>query len=350
MKTYIFFLAGLARPVDQLEKQMVMYLAGLLRLLFIIEIKEKNKGHFQGRERGVECLILSLSFFMIMASLFVNHLTTLDFSYLCPKRGLVGETWIVDVILTGDLNEEGMVFDFGHVKKQVKAWIDHLADHRLLVPLSHDKLHCTGENGYLTVRLTTDEGGLIECKAPEQAILTVAADEITPANLKPILESRVMAELPDNLSGIQLTLSPEVIDGAYYHYSHGLKKHQGDCQRIAHGHRSAINITVNGQRNPLLESDWAALWKDIYIGSEEDLLTTETIHGQEHLTFGYTAKQGDFELTIPKKCACVIQSDTTVELLVKHIAETLAAQHPGQIVQVIAYEGFNKGAIAEACC
>ncbi len=26
MKTYIFLLAGLARPVDQLEKQMVMYL------------------------------------------------------------------------------------------------------------------------------------------------------------------------------------------------------------------------------------------------------------------------------------------------------------------------------------
>ncbi len=284
-----------------------------------------------------------------MASLFVNQLTTLDFSYLCPKRGVVGETWIVDAILTGDLNEMGMVFDFGHVKKKVKAWVDLLADHRLLVPSKHDKLHCTAESGRVTVRLITDEGGLIECKAPEQAILTVAADEITPAILKPILESTVMAELPNNLSGIKLTLYPEAINGAYYHYSHGLKRHLGDCQRIAHGHRSAITIAVNGQRNPLLENDWAALWKDIYIGTEEDLLTTEMINGHEHLTFGYTAQQGDFELTIPKKCCYIIKSDTTAELIVKHIAETLAAQYPGQTVRVIAYEGFNKGAIAEAC-
>ncbi len=52
--------------------------------------------------------------------LFVEGLTVIDCSFLHPDRGLVGESWSVNVSLHGDLDEEGVVFDFSHAKRQLK--------------------------------------------------------------------------------------------------------------------------------------------------------------------------------------------------------------------------------------
>jgi hypothetical protein len=56
--------------------------------------------------------------------LFVNNLTNIDFSYLCPDRGLVGETWLVNIVLKGPIDPQGMVCDFGKVKKTLRTWLD----------------------------------------------------------------------------------------------------------------------------------------------------------------------------------------------------------------------------------
>ena len=284
---------------------------------------------------------------IIMASLFVNQLTTLDFSYLCPKRGLVGETWIVDAVLTGDLNEQGMVFDFGHVKKQVKASLDYLADHRLLVPVAHPDIEFTSSEERLEVKMLSPETGVIECKTPAQAMLLVNAEAITPDAMTPILEKALMTELPGNVSGVSLRLYPEAIDSAFYHYSHGLKKHLGDCQRIAHGHRSKITIQVDGKPAPELEASWSKRWQDIYIATQEDLIENIDKDNRSYHRFGYTSDQGYFELTIASDHCYLIETDSTVELLAEHIAEQLFAQESGKQIRVTAYEGFNKGAISE---
>ncbi len=281
-----------------------------------------------------------------MSALFVDALTTVDFSFLCPNRGLVGETWLVDVELYGELDEQGMVFDFGHVKKEIKRVIDLCADHRLLVPAGNSAVKISSSDKQLTVELETESQGLIRCTAPEQAILTVDIDAITIANLQPVLEQIVIDILPDNVSRLVLKLYPETIPGAYYHYSHGLKKHAGDCQRIAHGHRSAIHLEIDGQRNADAEAEWAESWKDIYLITQEDLLETWTENNITYHRCGYQANQGQFELVINADRCCLMETDSTVELIAHHIAEQVSLQHPGSTVKVRAFEGFHKGALA----
>jgi len=291
--------------------------------------------------------------------LFVDDLTVIDFSYLCKQRGIVGESWIVDVLLDGSLNEMSMVLDFAVVKKQIKAIIDDAVDHKLLLPIQEQALtlaKSSHNEGHQTIDFTSDVASYY-LQSPACAFATLDCLTITIPAVTKHLTDIILAELPDNVQGLTLVLRPEVIPTAYYHYTHGLKLHDGNCQRIAHGHRSKIQILVDDKRDAKLEELWCQRWKDIYIASEADRVSKADIElsaqamnnlTPDHQYFSYHAPQGRFDIAVESKILDVVDCDSTVELLADFILRQLKSEHTelaNQDVKVIAYEGVAKGAI-----
>ncbi|WP_318462063.1 6-pyruvoyl trahydropterin synthase family protein [Photobacterium leiognathi] len=288
--------------------------------------------------------------------LFVRDLTVIDASYLCTERGMVGESWILDVVMSGELNEMSMVLDFSRVKKQIKQLVDEYVDHRLIVPAKSPAINTAATTtGYVTVDLMREDKS-IHLHCPEQAFCFIDAETVTIESVTEHVYQVLKGNLPENVQGLEITLRHETINGAFYHYSHGLKKHDGNCQRIAHGHRSPIELFVNGERNAELEKQWAKRWQDIYLGSQEDVLSVTELNLSEcakqvtnetHYGFRYTAPQGEFELAIARSETEMLGTDTTVELLAGYIAEKVKPSlSDSDVLEVVAYEGVGKGAMA----
>ena len=286
--------------------------------------------------------------------LFVKDLTVIDASYLCAQRGMVGESWILDVVMSGELNEMSMVLDFSRVKIQIKQLVDQFIDHRLIVPRSSSNMRIFSSEitDYSRVDLTSDEQ-FLQLNCPDEAFCFIDSETVTLESVTDYVQALLLKHLPSNVSGLEITLRPENIVGAFYHYSHGLKKHDGNCQRIAHGHRSPIEIMINGERNASIEHAWAERWTDIYLGSSEDVCAVSAlsfsadacVSEESHWGFCYQAPQGMFELIIPKARVEMLDTDTTVELLAEYIATQIKEQHNEAQVCVVAYEGVGKGAL-----
>jgi 6-pyruvoyl-tetrahydropterin synthase len=284
----------------------------------------------------------------------------IDSSYLCERRGMVGESWLVDIEMSGELNEMSMLLDFGRVKKLIKSIIDEEVDHKLLVPTECPLVHVHAlENDESTVDLLRP-GRAIHLRCPTQGFAFIPAPQVDKESVTRYLLGVLAKRLPSNIKDLSLTLRSERIEGAFYHYSHGLKKHDGNCQRIAHGHRSPVEILVDGERDEELEFNWAERWADIYLGTEEDRVALGELalseraeaslkEGDAHyIGFKYVAPQGLFQLAMPAAEVEMIDTDTTIELLAHYIAREVKKQVGDKFVKIVAYEGVGKGAIAYA--
>lgn len=270
---------------------------------------------------------------------------------------MVGESWIVDVVLSGDLNEESMVLDFGHVKKDLKRLIDLHIDHKLLVPVEADIVHIIHEEDAVLVDFMRENNRSIHLNCPAEAYAFIYATNITQESVGKYLQELITTHMPQNVLGIELELRIEVINTPYYHYTHGLKKHEGNCQRIAHGHRSKVTLYEDKKENTEWQQYWAKRWEDIYIGTAADIvdeqaMTLSPLAKQQllsdHHLFAYNSSQGRFEMAIAKEECEIVQTDTTVECLAQYMADEQKKLCRESDIKVVAYEGVGKGAIAYA--
>lgn len=276
-------------------------------------------------------------------TLFVNNLTNIDVSIWSPQYGLQGASWHVDVELDGELGEDGMLFDFGDVKPWIKSRLDAGLDHTLLVPTQapgvgveecSEGLHVTAELPYP-----------FEVRAPRQSFTLLPWAEITSERLGDHLSAELSKRPPPRVEAIRLRLREEFPEGAIYTYSHGLKHHAGNCQRIAHGHRSHLRVWRDGQRDLELETLWAARLDNSYLVDDADVTNPRDL--EQPLKVKYRSAQGLFRIKLPRSRCHLLPTPTTVEHIASWLAEQIAQSHGGDI-RVQAFEGIDKGALAQA--
>ena len=284
--------------------------------------------------------------------MFIRDLTVLDCAVLDPQRGPVGYSYLIDAEVIGGLDHEGVVFDFSHAKKTIKKVIDDLCDHRLIV-LRQDVAHLDDAAAHLDVAL--GQLGRLQYTCPAQGLCILDADAITPATIAAYLEQKVMEKMPPNVTEIRLTCQPEIFasEQPIFHYTHGLKQHYGNCQRLLHGHNNKLDILVDGRKNGELEHRIAQEWQDVHFAFPENIRHADLRIGarQDHitsLTIAYAGNQGRFSATLPGSCVYLLPYETTVENISRHLADKvrgiLKSQGRQGTIEVFAYEGIRKGA------
>jgi 6-pyruvoyl-tetrahydropterin synthase len=275
-------------------------------------------------------------------ALFLRDFTVLDFAFLSKEKGLQGESLHVSVELEGELDEKGFLFDFGPAKRELKRVVDETLDHRLVVPGLDPALQGTA-HGFSFHGLTYG--------APAEAITVLEEKEITIPALARFLEEEARAVLPPNVKGVRFLLEEEkrFETEAAFRYTHGLRLHNGNCQRLLHGHRNAIEVWVEGKRDARWERFLAEEWEGAHftyaptLASSLDYPRGRRMRGEGLAWVEYEAPQGFFRAGLPAEKIVLLDTEPSIENIARVSAERLALEGV-KAAKVVAYEGLNKGA------
>lgn len=263
-------------------------------------------------------------------TLFLRDFTVLDYAYLDPRVGLQGESLYVSATLEGELDAQGFILDFGPAKKLLKKLVDERLDHKLLVPRSR-----------------CDD---FEYLAPAEAIQRIDSDHVSREALEAFLEEAALARLP-RVSCVRFHLREDTrfLGEANFRYTHGLRLHEGNCQRLFHGHRNPVEVWVDGMRAPQWEGWLAREWDNAHFASLCTVKSGDLPMGARQpknpgqIEIAYRSPQGDFSAVLPASRVVLLEAEPSIENIAR-LGHELLAREGLAGHRVVVFEGLNKGA------
>lgn len=282
-------------------------------------------------------------------SLFLRDLTVLDFAFFDETQGLLGESYYVSAELEGSLDEQDFLLDFGPAKKALKEAVDTFADHKLV--LAAEGKGVERSSSTLTLSTPTE---FYSYTCPKEAVVEIPGESITKDQLEAALANYALPRLPKNVSAVRFFLreDPRFQVEPNFRYTHGLRLHQGNCQRLFHGHRNPIEVWVKGERSKDWEAELASEWENAHFARESTVENRASVdlplgERRKNLTtsaiVSYQSPQGLFRAEIPASRIVLLPSEPSIEKIAEASLQWLLRRGLQDEFRVVAYEGLNKG-------
>ena len=134
-------------------------------------------------------------------SIFLENFDHIDSAFLHPKQGLFGKTLAFDCTLKGPMNHNGVIVDFGWVKKAVKKYLKERFDHKLIVFQGPDHKLLSQKDCYELLFQLDEQPCFYKC--PKQALEWVNEQ---PEKISDYLSSELENYLKKTFPSLSLSL------------------------------------------------------------------------------------------------------------------------------------------------
>lgn len=283
-------------------------------------------------------------------NLFIKNLDHIDISFFDPHKGIIGETYSIDVYVSGECDPFGYIFEFSDLKKNIKNIIKKTVDHKLIIPEKSKNIKYYKNLSNFTYEfIVFGYSNKIVYKCPENSVFHLESDNFDLVFFENELKNIIRSIL--NNDQIDISLKTQKHENQIS-YTHGLYKHDGLCQRLFHGHRSKIEIFYQGNRRCDLEKIFLKkfLFKNIHfvykkhITNSDKYNTDQICKKNDYLNINYNSSFGNFYAKIPGDFVFLCSKDVTVEnigeILLKNFSKYIGLYKD---LSMRLYEGIDKG-------